>query len=351
MYLVLIHRNLRRWGGFYIPTSMDDSITLITGISGLVGGNLARTLISEGRNVRGLIHRDTRAIEGLEIQREEGDIRDFGAVDRATRGVEVVYHLAASISLTDNNRLMTDVNVFGTRHVVEACIKNKVRRLVHFSSIHAHETEPKNARLDESRPLALSTRNPSYDRSKAAGEIEVLKGFERGLNTVIINPTGILGPYDFKPSHFGKALIEISKGKLPVLVYGGFDWVDVRDVVVTAIRAENIAAPGSKYLLSGNWHSVQEIAEMVSSLVGSKPPRFTVPLWLAHLGLPLVHFHSSIRRSEPLYTSFSLKSLHSNKRISHEKASKDLNYKPRSFKNTIEDTISWFLENGYLHQN
>ena len=153
-----------------------------------------------------------------------------------------------------------------------------VSRLIHFSSIHALEQKPLDTPVDETRPLVTSEDHPPYDISKAGGEREVLKGIEKGLNAVIINPTGVIGPYDYYPSHFGEVLLSLACGKFPALVNGGFDWVDARDVAYGAMRAEEVAPRGSKYLLSGHWASMPELAFMLKEILEIDPPRFTCPL-------------------------------------------------------------------------
>lgn len=320
----------------------------ITGISGFVGGNLVRALLAEGRSVRGLVHRDRRAVEGLDVELVEGSLHDMGSLVRAFKGVDVVYHLAASISLDGDWPKMEAVNIFGTRNVVAACLACEVRRLVHCSSIHAFKQAPLDKPLDEARPMALSAYNPAYDRSKAVAELEVQKGMVKGLDAVILNPTAIAGPLDFKPSFVGKMILAMSRGELPALVNGGFDWVDVRDVVSGMIQAERTAPAGSKFLLSGNWHSVTEIGRMVADRSGTHPPRLVAPVWLATLGLPLMNLYARARGIERLYTRFALDTLKSNPHISHARATRDLDYHPRPFEETLMDSIQWFQENGYL---
>ena len=95
---------------------------------------------------------------------------------------------------------------------------------------------------------------------KRQGKKKSAKAIEKGLNAVIINPTGVFGPYDYQPSHFGAALLSMANGKMPALIDGGFDWVDARDVVQGAMQAEKKAPAGSEYLLSGHWVSMPEIA-------------------------------------------------------------------------------------------
>jgi len=322
---------------------------VVTGANGHIGANLVRALLAQGRPVRALLHVNRRAIDGLEIEIAKGDVCDLESLCHAFDGAEVVYHLAARISLSMGDwPLLEAVNITGTRNVVEACLQCGVRRLVHFSSIHALMQEPLDVPVDESRPMVESRRCPSYDRSKAAGEKEVRKGIERGLDAVIINPTGVIGPYDFEPSYFGEALVAIACRKLPALVAGGFDWVDARDVVMGAMQAEECAPTGAKYLLSGHWVSVADLAALVEELIGAPAPRLVCPLCLAHVGAPFTVAFARLTGGRPFYTDDSLRALKSNRNISHEKAARDLGYNPRPFRETIVDTLRWFQENGYL---
>ena len=320
---------------------------VVTGASGHLGANLVRALIDSGRPTRSLVHVNCQAIDGLDTEIVYGDILDQESLCRAFSGAGVVYHLAACISLSmgDWPRLEA-VNIIGTRNVVEACLHAGVRRLVHFSSIHAFIQEPMSTPVDESRPLAESPHHPPYDRSKAAAEKEVRCGIARGLDAIIINPTAIIGPHDYQPSYFGEALLGLARHKLPALVTGGFDWVDVRDVVTGAMTAEERAPAGAQYLLSGHWVSMRDIAVMVAEVTGMPPPRITFPLWIARLGVPVVTALSYLNGKQPLYTSFSLRALRSNRHISHAKATHELDYKTRPFRETLTDTLQWFEENG-----
>jgi dihydroflavonol-4-reductase len=296
------------------------------------------------------VHVNCRAIDGLDAESVSGDIRDLESLCRAFEGVDVVYHLAASISLSmaDWTRL-EEINVTGTRNVVEACLRAGVRRLIHFSSIHALVQEPFTTPVDESRPLVESRRYPPYDRSKAAAEKEIRRGIEKGLDAVIIYPTAIFGPYDFQPSFFGEALLGIAQRKLPALVRGGFDWVDVRDVVAGAMLAEKKAPAGGRYLLSGHWVSMCDIAAMIEEITGVATGRPVCPLWVARIGAPFIKGMSRLNGKRPLYTSVSLRALNSNRHISHERASRELGYNPRPFRATLADTLQWFKENGKLN--
>ena len=297
---------------------------VVTGASGHVGANLVRALLDQGRSVRALIHHDRRGIEGLDVEIVQGDVRDRPSLERAFAGAEVVYHCAA-------------------------CLRSRVRRLVHFSSIHAFQQPPLDQPLDESRAQVVSPRAPPYDRSKAAGEREVRQGIARGLDAVILNPTAVIGPRDYRPSHLGQVLLAVSDRRLPALMAGGFNWVDVRDVVAGAQSAEQRAETGASYLLAGHWVSVRELAATVADLADVPAPRLVCPTWLAAAAAPLAVVWGRMRGQHPLFTPLSVQALHDNNRIiSHARATQDLAYDPRPFRETIADTLDWFRSAGML---
>lgn len=322
---------------------------VVTGAAGHIGGNLVRGLIAHGQAVRALVRQDTRAIDGMEVDLVHGDIRDPTSLRRAFAGAEIVYHTAANISLAWGGwpQLEAD-NILGVRNVVAACLACRVGRVVHFSSIHALEQAPLDVPVDESRPLVTSQRSPPYDRSKAAGDRELMVGFEQGLDTIVIYPTGVIGPYDFKPSHFGAALLALARGRLPALIDGGFDWVDTRDVVEGALRAAASAPPGSRYLLSGHWIHFRDLASQVARLTGVPAPRFFCPIPLARLGAPFSAQFAHLLNRRPLYTSVTLRALEGNRQVSHERATRELGYLPRPFAETLADTLRWFSDAGRL---
>ncbi len=281
----------------------------VTGASGHVGANLCRLLVERGETVVALCHRDVQPLEGLGVEK---------------------------------------VHVEGTRNVVDACLGAGVQRLVHFSSFHAFEQAPFDEELTEDRP-PVSESGFAYDRSKVEGEREVLTGVERGLPAVILNPTAIMGPHDYGPSLMGEALLDLYGGKLPALVPGGSDWVDVRDVAAAAVASVDRGRSGQRYLLSGCWTTVTELAALVEKITGAKPPRITTPLWLARAGVPLMRLFSRVTGVRPLYTHESLDRLvRSSRKVSHAKASRELGFEPRPLEMTLEDTYHWFRSTGRL---
>ena len=310
-------------------------ITAVTGATGHIGAYLLRALLKEDRQVRALVHNGQEGLEGLNVDICRADICDPISLERAFTGADVVYHLGGQyFSLSMNEWPGVEaVNVFGTSNVVEACLKCGVRRLVYFSSIHSINQTPLNLPVDEQRSLIDGNSCPPYDRSKAAAARLVREGIEHGLDTVILSPTAIIGPHDYRLSYMGEVLLSLARGRLPALVEGGFDWVDVRDVVDAALRAEREAPLGTKYLLSGKWTSVKELADMMESISGTPAPKMTVPAWLASRSAPAITFFNHLTGTRQLYSTASIKALNEcNQHISHERASRELGYNPRSLK-------------------
>ena len=158
----------------------------------------------------------------------------------------------------------------------------------------------------------------------------------------------MLGPYDFKPSYLGQALILLASGRIPALVRGGFDWVDVRDVVAGAIRAEQVAAAGASFLLSGHWHTIREVAELVAGLTNQAAPLFSVPLWLADAFAPLMLKLARFNGNQPIYTRVTLNALRANRQVSSSRSVSELGYTARPLIETVRVTLTWFQEHGYL---
>lgn len=323
--------------------------TAITGSTGHVGASLVRSLLEQGRSVRVLVRNDLRAVEGLDVETTQGDVTDPDSLMKLCNGADTVFHLAAKISLIgEEGGSVEKINVEGTKNVIEACIRNKVKRLVHFSSIHAYRSRPITDVIDETRPLALDADEFIYDRSKARGQLEVLRAVDRGLDAVIINPTAVLGPYDYKPSRMGEVLLDLYHNRYPVLIDGGYNWVDARDVVACALAAEKRGRKGEAYLASGNWHHVCDVSHIIARLYGTKTPRFATPRWLCMLPAYFVMSYAKILNITPKFTPYAIRTLKSHRHISHDKATRELGYNPRPIEDTIRDTLAWFGAQGKL---
>ena len=316
----------------------------VTGASGHIGANLVRELIGRGYEVVVLIRQTSLALEGLDVVKVQGDILDQQSLCKAFRGVDQVYHLAAHISIQSGEReKLESINVQGTRNVIEACQTEAVSTLVYFSTIHALDMRPLDQAVTEENPLLGGGENGGdYDHSKARAENLVRENSNGALSTRIIYPTAVLGPNDFNLSLFGQAILRMAHGQLPALVPGGFDWVDVRDVAWGAVEATEKGADGDRYILSGNYLSVPQVAAVVAELTGTPAPRITIPAWLAGMSAPLMGMWARLRGEAPVYTRYSLSALDSNKQISHSRATRRFAYQPRSFQSSMKDALQFY---------
>ncbi len=324
----------------------------VTGANGHVGVNLCDALIRQGHQVRALTHQHNEFLSGIPVEQIRGDVMDPESLRTFMEGIDTVFHLAARISITgDRDGSVWKINAEGTRNMVEAARASGVRRFIHFSSIHAFSQQPHDQVLDETRPL-VGNGGFAYDRSKATGERIVKEAAANGFNAVIVSPTAIIGPADPQPSLTGKAVLALIHRQIPALVHGGYNWVDVRDIVDGAIMASERGVKGEKYLLSGTWCSLPELSAMIARLSGAKTPTSVMPFWLARVGLPFITAYSKVTGSEPLYTGESLTIITEGSRmISNEKARKELNFHPRNLEITIGDLIHWFEEKGLINKH
>jgi len=322
---------------------------LVTGAAGHVGLNLVKGLLDEGRKVRAMVNRNRAGLEDLNVEIVKGNILDRKSLDEALKGIDVVFHCAAKISIMgDPDGSVWETNVTGVKNMAEAAHAAGVKRFVHVSSCHAFQINKRGGVVDENTPKVKKGKAPAYDYSKAMGEEELRKVIAKGLDAVIINPTGIIGPNDLLKSRMGEVFLNILHKKMPTLVNGGFDFVDVRDVVKAAIGAEKKGRTGENYLISGRHFTIRELANIVNSLTGVNVPAFDTPIWLIKMIAPLAEKYALLTKSIPLVTRDSIHALEANKNICHYKAQKELDYYPRHIKDSVKDVYVCFKQRGVI---
>jgi len=322
----------------------------VTGANGHVGINLCHELLKQGHHVKALTHMHDSGLKHLNIEQIKGDILVKDSLQNLVRDAEFVIHLAAKISIKgDRDSSVKRINVDGTRNILQVSRENQIKRFIHFSSIHAFEQHPLDQTLDETRPL-VSDKAFSYDMSKAEGERLVLEAAKDGFDSLVLCPTAIIGPADYEPSLTGKAIIELYHRQIPALVPGGYNWVDVRDIVQGCIASIDRGRKGEKYLLSGQWRSLKDIATLITNITGVKTTSRIMPFWVAHFGLPFITLYSMVSGVQPLYTGESLHIIKNGSRnISNEKSRVELGFNPRNLEETLSDLFKWFKENGIIN--
>lgn len=323
---------------------------VVTGASGHLGANVVRALVATGAPVRAVDVRQSAALQGLDVEFVEGDVLDASGLRKAFAGAEFVLHLAARISIAgDPDGSVRRVNVDGARHVAEAALEAGVRRLVHCSSLHAYDVGAIDGPVRENGRRATDPALPAYDRSKAAGEDEVRRAIDRGLDAVILNPSGMIGPVDPEPSRMGRVLLALFRGRLPATVQGAFDWVDVRDVAAALLAATEQGRSGENYLIGGHRASLTELARLAAPVSGRPPPRVVAPLAPVKLvARSTVRLAGPRRAGRLLLTPESLHALETDPVVDCSKAAAELGYRARPLAETVADLHAAFIAEGRL---
>ncbi len=327
---------------------MSDT-ALITGGTGCIGSNLAAELIARGFHVR-ILRRpssDMSALKDVKAEFLQGDVRDPESLRTATRGCTYVFHAAALVGFSAKHRdEQYNVNVLGTRNVIDACIASGVRRLVHVSSIAALGFPPPGTIGDERTPYSWKQRT-GYKASKHLAEQEILAGVDRGLDAVIVNPSVVIGERDI---HFrgGQLVRDARRGLLLLAVKGGMNVVYVGDVVRGMIAAAERGRKGERYILCGENMTHKEIFRRTAEIVGRWGPVATVPTGALRLAAHAIEAVSGLLGVNPLLTGDLVANAGKFNWYSCAKAQRELGYTFTPFDDTIRAAYRWYKENGFL---
>ncbi len=325
-------------------------MVVVTGATGHIGNALVRELVKNGTIVRALVlpQEDISSLKHLPIEIVKGDVTDYDSLAKAFEGTSYVYHLAGVVSISSGDKnLLQKVNVEGTRNVVRACMEAGIKRLVYTSSIHAFPELPHGKTIIEIKEFHPDKVVGDYAKSKAMATNIVLDAVKEGLNAVIVHPTGVVGPYEFKLSNTGQLIVDFLRRRLYAYIDGGYDFVDVRDVAHGIILACEKGRIGENYILSGEQITIKQLLKYLEEATGVEAPKCKIPLWLAKITAPLSELYYKMLRQQPLYTSYSIYTLCSNSLTSHSKATMELGYRPRPIKQALFDAVHWIKEKRF----
>jgi dihydroflavonol-4-reductase len=320
-------------------------ILILTGACGHLGGAILRLTQGKGYAVRALALAEETPLPYPNVTYFRGDVRDADSLRplfaHASDEEISVIHAAGIVEISDRaSPRMVQVNVQGTRSVLALCKEYGARRLVHVSSVHALPELQKDKVQKEIGFFSPDAVQGGYAKTKAEATQLVLDAAKAGLDAVVVQPSGILGPYESRGNHLVQMVRDYLAGRLPACVQGEYDFVDVRDVADGCLRALDRGRSGECYILSNRPCAVRDVLAMVRRLHGGRALP-VLPLWLARAALPLMHLLSRLRRTRPLYTRYSLHTLSANDNFSHEKATRELGYRPRDLLETLRDTVLW----------
>jgi dihydroflavonol-4-reductase len=317
---------------------------LVTGATGFVGGHVARALVERGDDVR-VTFRDPSRLDrlaGLEVDTVRADALDRASMRRAMRGCDLVFHTAGFVGSRPPEKLW-QVNALSPRVVVEAAAAEDVERVVHTSTVAAIGNAPHGEVADEGHVYRGGEFGLAYADSKHEGELEALAaGARLGVDVVVVNPSYVLGvPVD--ETQAGETSTRVIgnflAGRLPAIVDGATNIVDVEDVATGHLLAADAGEPGERYILGGYNISWVELIDRLAVDSGVERPIVVLPREVDSLA----RLQAQVGSRWPVAPeAFAL--MAQNWRYSSRKAKRELGYRTRPLEATIQRTVDWYLE-------
>jgi dihydroflavonol-4-reductase len=326
--------------------------TLVTGATGFVGSHVARQLVGAGHRVRVLVRPNSNSslLDGLPVERAEGDLRDPISLDRAMKGVRQLFHVAADYRLwtRDPNELYQS-NVEGTRRLFEIAGNAGVGRVVYTSTVATVAVPKHGAALpNEETHATLDEMIGHYKRSKFLAELEAMKAAAAGLPVVIVNPTTPVGPGDWKPTPTGRIILDFLNGKMPAYVDTGLNVAPVEDVAAGHLLAAEKGRIGERYILGARNMTLKEILDALSFITGRPAPRVRLPHVVALIAAYSDQFVSRIVGRDPQIPLEGVKMARHRMFVQSDKAERELGYRPGPVEPALARAVNWYQEHGYI---
>jgi dihydroflavonol-4-reductase len=326
--------------------------TLVTGATGFVGSHVARQLVTAGHPVRILARKNSnlQPLEGLSVERVEGDLRDAVSLERAMRGVRRVFHVAADYRLSARNPGdLYESNVDGTRLLLEASREAGVERIVYTSTVATMAVPAEDGALpNEETRAVLHQMIGHYKRSKFLAELEAIKAASAGVPVVIVNPTAPVGPGDWKPTPTGRIIVDFLNGKMPAYVDTGLNVVPVEDVAAGHLLAAEKGRIGERYILGARNMTLKQILDALAQITGRPAPRVKMPHAVALAAGYADQWISRLTGREPQIPVEGVKMSRHRMFVESDKAERELGYKPSSVEAALERAVRWYEEHGYI---
>ncbi len=323
---------------------------LVTGATGFVGGAVARALATAGTEVRALVRReaDSTNLKGLKVETAYGDLRDKGSLRNALAGCRQLYHVAAHYALWARDpAIFYDVNVAGTRNLLEAAREVGTERIVYCSTIGTIGLPTGGGLGREDTPVSLAQMTGHYKRSKYLAEQEVLKLAKEGLPVVIVNPSAPIGEGDVKPTPTGQVIVDFMKGRMLAYIQTGMNLIDVDDVAAGHLLAMQKGRIGERYILGNKNLTLKEVFDILSRLTGVKAPRIKLPREFVLLFAYVNHAFAYMTGIPPRIPLDGVRMAKYKMHYDCTKALRELGVPQTPVEVALEKAVRWYREHGY----
>jgi dihydroflavonol-4-reductase len=279
----------------------------------------------------------------------EGDLTDAASLRACLRGSRLLFHVAAMYSLwSKDRRAFYEVNVEGTRRILDAAGEAGIQRVVYTSTVGALGIPTDGRPGTEESPVGLGDMVGDYKRSKYLAE-EVAREFAgRGLPVVIVNPSTPIGPGDIKPTPTGQMIVDFLRGKMWAYLDTGLNLVDVDDVAAGHLLAAERGTVGQRYILGGRDLALREIFAMLGRIAGLRPPRVKVS---AGMILPIAVLSEwiadHVTGRPPLVAADAVRMSRKRMFFDPAKAVRELGLPQSPVEDALARAVAWFRANGY----
>ena len=320
---------------------------LVTGATGFVGGNLVRTLVDRGYDVRALVRRNsnTLALENLGVEEALGDLRDRESIAKALKGCQGVFHCAAMYTFWSRDPSeVYRVNVEGTKIIFEEAERAGVERAVYTSTVSTIGL-PKKGLGTEDTQLQPKDLVGHYKKSKYLGEQEALAAASNGLPVVVVNPAAPIGPWDVKPTPTGGIVLDFLRRKLPVYISTGMNVIDVEDVATGHVLAMEKGVPGQRYILGHRNMTLLEVLLTLEAITGVRAPRVRIPVNLIILlGMIDYLIEGKLLKRKPRIPLEGMRVAKKPMYVSSAKAVRELGLPQSPVEEALEKAVRWFRD-------
>lgn len=324
--------------------------TLVTGATGFVGSHIARQLVAAGESVRALARPASRrsGLDGVAVEWAEGDLRDESSLDRALKGVQRVFHVAADYRLwAKHPQEIYESNVTGTKNLLAAALRVRVEKFIYTSTVATIAVQRGAELPDETNRTTVDEMIGNYKKSKLIAEQEALRAAHEGLPVVIVNPATPVGPGDWKPTPTGRIVLDFLLGRMPAYVDTGLNFVAVEDAARGHLLAAERGKIGERYLLGGENLTLKQLLDELAKATGVQTPKRQVPHGVALVAAIASTAFAQVTGREPRIPVEGVRIARHKMFVNDAKARRDLGYTSGPVKEALRRAVDWYVANGY----
>ena len=324
---------------------------LLTGANGFLGGHLCRGLLRRGYAVRAFVRAgaEQRTLDGLPVDIWTGDLRDPANVRAATYGCDYVVHAGARAQVNPARSQETvDTNIGGTAAVLAAAVQAGVERLVFVGSANVFGFGTKKEPGNEQHPYVGNQYKSDYMDSKRAATDLVLRTVrEDGLAAVLVHPTFMIGPLDYKITS-NALLLALYRGQLLGVPTGGKNYVHVDDVATATVNALTMGRVGESYILGNENLSYREAFGLMAQVMNVSPPALPVPTLVAAVIGRAGDLRYKLTGQLSALNSSMTAVANDGHYFTVTKAIDELHLPQTPVRVAISEAFDWFRQHGYL---